>query len=411
MMLARNATSATIAEHDECRGDQCAHRDDVDALATRRLLRLGGDAVGSRPDSRLSRLRRRTFVWCSPDDASANRVSLPASEAADEHTGFAYPVGRERSRDSSIGGVLEVTVVGLGCNNFGRRVDADGNRDASCTQRSTRASPSSTRPTSTATARARRCSARRSRDVARSAVIATKFGHVRRSDRGAAGHRAHGSGSPSKTASDGSAPTGSTSTSCTHRTRRRRSRKRWRRSPNWSTRARSAAPVRRTLPGGRSPTPTGSRAAAGSRRFVTAQNAYSLLDRSVEAEVIPACAHFDVGHDPVQPACQRPAHRQAPSRPAAGAGHAACDRCPAPTRDGWLTDRNFDIVEALEAFAPSAASPCSTSPSAVLPRNRRWSRSSPGAMSPEQVQANARGRRWRPSAADLEELDRIAPRR
>jgi hypothetical protein len=31
-------------------------------------------------------------------------------------------------------------------------------------------------------------------------------------------------------------------------------------------------------------------------------------------------------------------------------------------------------------------------------------------MSAEQVRANARAGRWRPTASDLEELDRIAPR-
>ena len=40
----------------------------------------------------------------------------------------------------------------------------------------------------------------------------------------------------------------------------------------------------------------------GLTRFVSAQNAYSLLDRSVEDEVIPACERFDVGDDSVQPA-------------------------------------------------------------------------------------------------------------
>ena len=33
-----------------------------------------------------------------------------------------------------------------------------------------------------------------------------------------------------------------------------------------------------------------------------------------------------------------------------------------------------------------------------------------GASTPEQVRANARAGTWRPTAADLEELDRIAPR-
>jgi aryl-alcohol dehydrogenase-like predicted oxidoreductase len=34
-----------------------------------------------------------------------------------------------------------------------------------------------------------------------------------------------------------------------------------------------------------------------------------------------------------------------------------------------------------------------------------------GATTPEQVRANAHAGRWRPNAADLAELDRVAPRR
>ncbi len=77
----------------------------------------------------------------------------------------------------------------------------------------------------------------------------------------------------------------------------------------------------------------------------------------------------------------------------------------------WLTDRNFDVVEAVERFARERDV-------SLLDVAIGWLAAEPhvvsviaGAMSPDQVRANARAGRWRPSAADIEELDRIAPRR
>jgi aryl-alcohol dehydrogenase-like predicted oxidoreductase len=144
-------------------------------------------------------------------------------------------------------------------------------------------------------------------------------------------------------------------------------------------------------------------------RFVSAQNSWSLLDRAVEAEVIPACAHFGVGMIPYSPLASGlltgKHHRgQAPAPgtrlaivPALGAS--------------WLTDRNFDRVEALERFARDRGV-------ALLDVAIGWLVAQPqvvsviaGAMTPDQVLANARAGRWRPGAADLEELDGIAPSR
>jgi aryl-alcohol dehydrogenase-like predicted oxidoreductase len=147
----------------------------------------------------------------------------------------------------------------------------------------------------------------------------------------------------------------------------------------------------------------------GLTRFVSAQNAYSLLDRAVEEEVIPACAHFEVGMIPYSPLANgllTGKHRR--GQPASPGTRLAG----APALGArWLTDRYFDVVEALERFARDRGV-------ALLDVAIGWLAAQPqvvsviaGAMSPEQVQANARAGRWRPSAADLEELERIAPHR
>ena len=88
------------AEHDERRAHERAHRHDVRALAARGLRWLSRDAVGSRPGSRLIRLRRRSLVWWSPDDASC-QPGQPNSLRLLWRDILCVPCRRERSRDSS----------------------------------------------------------------------------------------------------------------------------------------------------------------------------------------------------------------------------------------------------------------------------------------------------------------------
>jgi aryl-alcohol dehydrogenase-like predicted oxidoreductase len=144
-------------------------------------------------------------------------------------------------------------------------------------------------------------------------------------------------------------------------------------------------------------------------RFVSAQNSWSLMDRGVEAEMILACAHLGVGMIPYSPLANGlltgKHHRGQP--PAPGTRLAIVPALGA----SWLTDRNFDRVEALYRFARERGV-------SLLDVAIGWLAAQPqvvsviaGAMTPEQVQANARAGSWRPGASDLEELDGIAPSR
>jgi aryl-alcohol dehydrogenase-like predicted oxidoreductase len=147
----------------------------------------------------------------------------------------------------------------------------------------------------------------------------------------------------------------------------------------------------------------------GLTRFVTAQNQYNLVARGVEDEVIPACAHFDVGMIPYSPLANgllTGKHRRG-QPPVPGTRLATAPG--ANTR--WLTERNFDIVEALEVFAADRGVSILDVAIGGLAAQPQVVSVIAGAMSPGQVRANAQAGRWRPSAADLEDLDRIAPRR
>jgi len=144
-------------------------------------------------------------------------------------------------------------------------------------------------------------------------------------------------------------------------------------------------------------------------RFVTAQNRYSLLDRSVEREVVPACAHFDIGlipYSPLEGGFLTGKHRR-------GYGPAPGSRLArAPERAGaLLNDHNFDILEALEGFARDRDVSLLDVVIGGLAAQPQILSVIAGAMTPEQVRANAAAGRWRPSASDLAELDRVAPRR
>lgn len=146
----------------------------------------------------------------------------------------------------------------------------------------------------------------------------------------------------------------------------------------------------------------------GFARFVAAENRYSLLDRAAERELLPACRRFDVSMIPYSPLANgllTGKYRRGEPAPAgtrlAGSPRAA----------EILTDRNFDAVEAIQRFAGERG--VSTVAVAL-----GWLAARPevvsviaGATSPEQVAANVAAVGWTADEADLAELDRLTGRR
>ena len=87
---------------------------------------------------------------------------------------------------------------------------------------------------------------------------------------------------------------------------------------------------------------------AGLERFVSAQNRYSLLDRTVEAEVVPACETFGLGILPFFPleyGLLTGKYRRGAGAPEGS--RAALD----PARSHWLARADWDRIEAVEAYA------------------------------------------------------------
>ena len=106
--------------------------------------------------------------------------------------------------------------------------------------------------------------------------------------------------------------------------------------------------------------------AAGTERFVSAQNEYSLLERDVEEELRARLRARRRRAAAVLPARLRPAHRQVPPRRAGARGHP-----PRRHADRAWPRADWDTIERLEAYAAERGLRLSTSPSAASPPSRR----------------------------------------
>jgi aryl-alcohol dehydrogenase-like predicted oxidoreductase len=141
----------------------------------------------------------------------------------------------------------------------------------------------------------------------------------------------------------------------------------------------------------------------GLTRFISVQNAYSLLERSIERDVIPVCRRLGIGVLPYVPLALgllTGKYRRGEDAPA-GTRLAG--------RDAVATDRQFDVLEALARFAEEREI-------GMIDVAVGWLIAQPvvasviaGTTSPDQVRSNVAAARWKPSAEDLEALDAIAP--
>ncbi|SDE16318.1 Predicted oxidoreductase [Nocardioides lianchengensis] len=143
---------------------------------------------------------------------------------------------------------------------------------------------------------------------------------------------------------------------------------------------------------------------AGLERFVSVQNRYSLLDRSIEDEVVPACETYGLGVLPFFPleyGLLTGKYRRGAGAPEGS--RAALD----PTRSGWLDGADWDRIEALEAYAAARDLEILDVAIAGLAAQPAVASVISGATSGDQVRRNAAALRWDPTEADLVELDEI----
>ena len=141
-------------------------------------------------------------------------------------------------------------------------------------------------------------------------------------------------------------------------------------------------------------------------RFVSAQNEYSLLQRKIEPELAPACLKYGLGVLPFFPLASgfltgkyRP-NETPPEGTRLGAANS-------PFAGRILNEGNFDMLVKLEKFAEDRGH-------TMIELAFSWLASKPfvssviaGATRPEQVTQNAKSAEWKLTAEEFGEVDEI----
>ena len=140
-------------------------------------------------------------------------------------------------------------------------------------------------------------------------------------------------------------------------------------------------------------------------RFVSAQDEYSLVVRDIEKDLLPAAQEYKLGLLPFFPLAsglltgkyQRGATAPADTR---------FGKAPA-LRDRYVTPRNEDIVEKLQAFAKARGHSMLELAFSWLAARPQVSSVIAGATRVEQIEENVKAIAWQLSADDLAEIDGI----
>jgi aryl-alcohol dehydrogenase-like predicted oxidoreductase len=136
----------------------------------------------------------------------------------------------------------------------------------------------------------------------------------------------------------------------------------------------------------------------GWARFVSAQNEYSFLERGAEEELLPTAERLEIGVLPYFPlASGLLTGKYRRGRPAPAGTRLAL-------RPERLTDDAFDTIEALESFAESRGVSLLDVAIGGLAAQPAIASVIAGATKPEQARANAAAGDWVPMDGDLQAL-------
>lgn len=143
----------------------------------------------------------------------------------------------------------------------------------------------------------------------------------------------------------------------------------------------------------------------GLEGFVSSQDEYNLLNREVERELIPALKHFGMGLLPYFPLASGMLTGKYRRDQALPEG-ARLTKSQA-LADQFFTDKNWEIVDRLQNYADAKGR-------SMLELAMGWMASQPqvasviaGATKPEQVESNVKAVNWRLSAQELAEVAQL----
>ena len=146
----------------------------------------------------------------------------------------------------------------------------------------------------------------------------------------------------------------------------------------------------------------------GLNRFVSCQDEYNILNRNVEAELIPAMQKYGCGLLPYFPLASGLLTGKY-KRTEMPEGARLTDM-PTFANRIYLTDENFDIVDNLNKFANKTGH-------SILELAFGWMASRPttasiiaGATKPEQIDANVAAVNWVLSQSEIDEVNKISAR-
>ena len=139
--------------------------------------------------------------------------------------------------------------------------------------------------------------------------------------------------------------------------------------------------------------------------FISAQDEYSLLVRGVERELVPALEHFGMGLIPYFPL----ASGLLTGKYARGADLPAGTRMAVMKRlaDRYMTERNWSIVEKLGDFCRSRGHGLLELAFSWLASRRPVAGIIAGATRPEQIEQNIKAVEWKLSAEELAVVDSL----
>jgi aryl-alcohol dehydrogenase-like predicted oxidoreductase len=130
-------------------------------------------------------------------------------------------------------------------------------------------------------------------------------------------------------------------------------------------------------------------------RFVSAQNHYSLVEREVEDEILPVCERLGIGMLPYFPLA---------SGLLTGKYTRGVEATEGRLAGREITEARWDRLEALQSFAEQRGVPVLAVAIGGLAGMPAIASVIAGATKPEQVYANVKAGEWEPSSADLEAL-------
>ena len=145
----------------------------------------------------------------------------------------------------------------------------------------------------------------------------------------------------------------------------------------------------------------------GANPFISAQNEYNLLNRRIERELVPACEAYGLSILPFFPLASgflTGKYKQDQPLPEGA-------RLSSPAAAGMasqiLTPKNYETLEKLEAFATQRGKPMIDLAFGWLASQTFVASVIAGATRPEQVQQNVESGNWRLTADEMAEVDAL----